>query len=94
MMCHCKKVCSNRYECAVESAQNLIKKMMSTSIGSVSDFKLKVYNKGKDKNKCFKLAKIASFVKSVDGTYYVNNKSYFECMSFENTYKNRQAHLK
>lgn len=94
MMCHCKNVCSNRYECATEAAQNLINKMMSSSVGSVSDFKLKVYNKGKEKNKCFKLAKVASFVKAVDVIFYKKNKSYFDCMSFENTYKNRKQHLK
>lgn len=77
---HDETYCSNRYDCAKEIAGNVLDKIINTSAGTVGDFKLGSYDNGTSAE-CFKLRRIATYIKTINNNYYQNNKSYFDNMA-------------
>ncbi len=78
---HDQDYCSNRYECAEKIACNVVDKVPNCYSGTVADFYLKgTYDNGTS-NKCFKLKRIASYIKSCDSEFYNNHSSFFDNMA-------------
>ena len=70
----------NREQCARQIADKVLQHIYKGDPGSVVDFRLSNYNTGKDKNVCFKLKRIARYIKAVNSIYYTRNKAYFDKM--------------
>ncbi len=70
----------NRQECAEQIAGKVLQHIYKGEAGSVADFRLSVYNTGKNKKKCFKLKRIARYIKAINSVYYSKNKAYFDKM--------------
>ncbi len=70
----------NREKCAREIADKVLGHIYKGESGTISDFRLNSYNTGKDKVKCFKLKRIARYIKAIDSKYYSKNKAYFDKM--------------
>lgn len=70
----------NRQVCAEQIAGKVLQHTLKGEAGSVVDFHLSDYNTGKDKKKCFKLIRIAKYIKAINSTYYTKNKAYFDKM--------------
>ena len=70
----------NRYECAKQIAKKVLQHTYKGESGSVVDFYLSKYNTGKNKEVCFKLYRIARYIKAINSKYYEKNKTYFDKM--------------
>ncbi len=70
----------NRLDCAKQIAHKVLSHIYKGESGSVTDFRLSDYNTGKDKKKCFKLNRIARYIKAINSKYYSQNKAYFDKM--------------
>lgn len=73
--------CTNRYQCAKEIVVNVLDKVTNSAAGTVADFNLSKYDAGTSLKTCFKLRRIAAYVKAVNSIYYQNHKSYFDSMA-------------
>ena len=70
----------NRLDCAKQIAKKVLQHTYKGESGSVTDFYLSDYDKGKDKKICFKLYRIAKYIKAINSKYYAKNKTYFDKM--------------
>lgn len=73
---HDQNYYSNRYTCAQIIASQVVSNYLYSSIGSVSDFFIPSYNGS------FYLTNISNNIGTVDYSYYINNKSYFDRLNY------------
>lgn len=74
------KYLPNRKACAIQIADKVLKHILKGESGSVADFCLSDYDMGKNKERCFKLNRIARYIKAINSKYYQKNKAYFDKM--------------
>ena len=71
----------NRMECAEQIARTVLKHAYEGGAGTVGDYRLSKYSGGTNKSYCFKLKRIAKYIRTIDSVFYGNNKTYFDKMA-------------